>query len=91
MVPYYVMPAVCLAILVSFHASRRRHVGSSAAGLALTVMTFYHMGEWAYFGEMTALFVFVLAASRPGRQDVRTPIELEPIQLPSELAALGQG
>jgi hypothetical protein len=65
MVPYYVMPALCFAVLAAFTGGWGRRLTTVAAAAGVTVMTHYRVGEWPYFAEMTALLAVVLIASRP--------------------------
>jgi hypothetical protein len=65
MVPYYVMPAVCMAVLVSFVREWPRRLTTVTAALALTVVTFYRVGEWRYFIEMGGLLAVMLVAAHP--------------------------
>jgi hypothetical protein len=65
MVPYYVMPAVCMALLVSFVGGWARRLTTLTAALALTVVTFYRVGEWRYYVEMVGLLAVMLAAAQP--------------------------
>jgi hypothetical protein len=65
MVPYYVMPAVGMAVLVSFVGGWARRLTTLTAALALTVVTFYRVGEWRYYVEMVGLLAAMLAAAKP--------------------------
>jgi hypothetical protein len=90
MVPYYVMPALCFALLVAFTRAWPTRLVAVAAAFGVTVMTHYHMGEWSYFVEMTALLVVVLIASRPRSPGSAVDITVDAaVELP-ELAIAGQ-
>ena len=71
MVPYYVMPAVALALVVSTVGPRARLGLTWLSAIGLTVMTHYHMETWTYYGYMVALLAVMLIASAPRR---RTPV-----------------
>jgi hypothetical protein len=90
MVPYYVMPAVALAVLVSFAGGWARRLTTMTAALALTVVTFYRVGEWRYYGEMTLLFVLVLIAARPSSRPVDNSIAAPAPAHAPELAIAGR-
>jgi hypothetical protein len=65
MVPYYVMPAVAVALVCAMSLNRVRIAITAAAGAAVTVVTHLHGGEWLYWGGMTALLLAMLVASFP--------------------------
>jgi hypothetical protein len=65
MVPYYVMPTVCMAVLVSFVGGWARRLTTLTAAVVLTVVTFYRVGEWRYYVEMVGLLAVMLAAALP--------------------------
>jgi hypothetical protein len=62
--PYYVMPAVALALVAGASQGRVRGTLSFAAGLALTVMVFSHPDKWAYWFEMAGLMGAMLAGGQ---------------------------
>jgi hypothetical protein len=63
--PYYVMPAVVLALFVGIDRGFVRWTIASAAGLGVTVVTFYHLDMWTYWLVMTALLTIMLVFTRP--------------------------
>jgi hypothetical protein len=69
--PYYVMPAVALALVAGASQGRVRGTLSFAAGLALTVMVFSHPDKWAYWFEMAGLMGAMLGFAWP-RSDGHT-------------------
>jgi hypothetical protein len=66
MVPYYVMPAVALALVAAATAPPARFALTAIAAAGLTVMTFTHHGLWEYWLMMTALIGAVLGMAWPG-------------------------
>ena len=76
MVPYYVMPMVCVAVLVSFVNGWIRRLMTITAALGLTIATFYRVGEWPYYVQMTGLLAITLALAHP-RSPRRTPTVVE--------------
>jgi hypothetical protein len=89
MVPYYVMPAVCMAILASFEGGWARRLTTMSAALAVTVVTFYRVGEWRYYGEMTVLLAVVLIASRPRSRPLDIAVAEPETRESPELAIAG--
>ena len=71
--PYYVIPAIAIAIIVAGTLRPIRLWTAIVAGGGLTVMTYSHPDKWAYWFEMTGLFVVMLAAARPHRPVATTP------------------
>jgi hypothetical protein len=67
MVPYYVMPALALALIAGVHESQWRWLGAVAASSGVTVLTFWHANMWIYWLEMTALLATVLILTFPRR------------------------
>jgi hypothetical protein len=65
MVPYYVMPAVAMSLVVSARAGWIRLTLTTLIGAGLTVMTFTHHGMWVYWVLMTALIGAMLASAYP--------------------------
>lgn len=63
--PYYVAPAIALALVAVSSRSWRRCILVGAAGAALTVLTYYRPGIWWYWLEMAAAFAVMLVLSRP--------------------------
>lgn len=74
--PYYVMPAVALALVAGAAQGRVRGVLTIVAGLALTVMVFSHPDKWAYWFEMAGLMGAMLGFAWP-RSDVQ-PVAASP-------------
>ena len=66
--PYYVAPAIALALVAVAPCSWRRWLPVTAAGAALTVLTYYRPGIWWYWLEMAGAFIVLLAPGwRAGR------------------------
>ena len=63
--PYYVAPAIALALVAVSSRSWQRCILVGAAGAALTVLTYYRPGIWWYWLEMAAAFAVMLALSWP--------------------------
>ena len=63
--PYYVAPAVAVALVAVASFSWRRWPWAAAAGAALTVLTYSRPGIWWYWLEMAAGFGVILAVSLP--------------------------
>ncbi|MGH9062696.1 MAG: hypothetical protein ACRD0L_01730 [Acidimicrobiales bacterium] len=66
MVPYYVAPAVVLLLVASWHQPLWRRGMAVVAGVLVTVMTFWHLGPWLYWGSMVALLAVEAGAAWPG-------------------------
>lgn len=64
--PYYVMPALALALPLAFRQHRRRVAVVALATLALMVDTAESAGMWTYWLRMAALLAVVLATTHPG-------------------------
>lgn len=73
MVPYYVMPAVCLVLVTGVTLGHWRLIITCVAGAALTVMTFTHHGEWTYWLLMVGLMAACFGVSWPGIARVSEP------------------
>jgi hypothetical protein len=68
--PYYVMPAVVLAILLAAFASRSRwHLVLTGAG-GITVLTFQNLSMWVYWLQMTVLVAAICWGSYPSGDDL---------------------
>jgi hypothetical protein len=63
--PYYVMPAVALALVAGATRGPIRGTLTFAAGIGLTVMVFSHPGMWAYWFEMAGLTGAMLGFAWP--------------------------
>ena len=63
--PYYVAPAIALALVAVSSRSWQRCILVAASGAALTVLTYYRPGIWWYWLEMAAAFAVMLVLSRP--------------------------
>ena len=76
MVPYYVMPAVVMVLVVAAPTSRIPRTAAIVAGCAaLTVLTFLRSEMWVYWSETTALTLAILAFAWPTRARRNVPIE----------------
>jgi hypothetical protein len=75
MVPYYVMPAVTLALIVAVSRPGWRWIPAVLAGIALTVVTHLHGNMWIYWLYMTALLGIMLGLAFPPRRDSLRPAE----------------
>jgi hypothetical protein len=67
MVPYYVMPAVALAVVVSIRARPLRRALAVLAGASVTVMTFTHANMWAWWFEIATLLLVMVVLAMPRR------------------------
>ncbi len=76
MVPYYVMPAVTLTLIVAASRPGWRWIPAVAAGVALTVVTHFHANMWIYWLYMTALLGTMLVAAFPARRDTSDRAEV---------------
>jgi len=65
--PYYILPAVAIAIAVAAARRPARFATSLLAAAALTDITWWHSDKWIYWSEMTGLFVVMLLAGHPTR------------------------
>lgn len=82
MVPYYVMPAVVLALIAAAKNRKVRWILAATAGTAVTVVTFLHGGEWLYWSGMSILLLAMLAMAWPAVGDPTADAELpEPMSV----------
>ena len=84
--PYYVMPAVVLVLVAACTARGARWLLCACAAATLTVVTYWHLDMWVYWGSMAALLGAMLAVTRPPHT---WPAEVDPVRpaLPDELHA----
>ncbi|MHB8681604.1 MAG: hypothetical protein ACYDA2_05870 [Acidimicrobiales bacterium] len=79
MVPYYVMPAVVLAVVVVGSGDRlRRIVATLVSAAVLTVVLHWHFTMWPYWSLMAVLTAGVLVTSRPGPLGGELPVRAAP-------------
>jgi hypothetical protein len=85
--PYYVMPAVALALVSGATRSRVRWLLTCAAGLGLTIMVHSHPDKWAYWFEMAGLmgtmFYFAWPRLAPSQPTVTAAVETTETSSPS--------
>lgn len=75
-VPFYLTPALVLAVLVAARRGPGRLALCALAVLATTVVSFFHYGPWSYWSAITAgLTLAMVAAAAPGlRLGSRLPL-----------------
>jgi hypothetical protein len=71
--PYYVMPAVVLALVASVGRGQTRCLFTCVAGLALTVVLHFRANMWVYWFEMAGLMVVMLAFAWPAPASRSSP------------------
>jgi hypothetical protein len=72
MTPYYVMPAVTVALIAAASRGGWRWTGALASGVALTVITHFHANMWIYYWVyLVPLLCALLVLSFPSRQQSR--------------------
>jgi hypothetical protein len=76
--PYYVMPAVVLALVAASEVGRARFLGACAAGAGLTVLTYFRPDMWAYWFEMAGTIAALLTLVWPGQRQFRRIIAPSP-------------
>jgi len=69
--PYYVMPAVVVALVAATDVGWTRFLGTCAAGAGLTVLTYFRPDMWAYWFEMAGATAALLALAWPGPRSHR--------------------
>ena len=74
--PYYVVPAIAVALVAVATCSWRRWPWAAAAGAGLTVLTYYRPGIWLYWLEMAGAFAVLLAPAWPWRRAIVRPEEV---------------
>ena len=67
MVPYYVVPAIALALIVVTRRGWMRWCLACMAGAGLTDLTYFRPGMWIYWLEMAGVFTALLLLAWPRR------------------------
>ena len=65
--PYYLLPALSLAVIVAFKLSTTRLTLAVLATAFCTWLSYWHTGEWTYYSLVIGLLLLVLAFTWPGR------------------------
>lgn len=65
--PYYLAPAIVLALIVAAGNSNRRTTLAVVSGGVATVITYWHANMWVWWLEMTVPLVVMLWAALPSR------------------------
>jgi len=73
MVPYYLWPALALALVPAVLLGRWRVAGSMAAVLAATWYSYEHLGPWAWWAPLMAMVVAALCMAWPGTSVLAGP------------------
>ncbi|HEY5025180.1 MAG TPA: hypothetical protein VII76_09405 [Acidimicrobiales bacterium] len=83
--PYYVMPVIVLAIVVVADLGAVRFTSAAVGCAGLTVLTYYRPDMWAYWAEMTAVVVAILAVTWPRdiRRSSQDAPQLDDVEPPS--------
>jgi hypothetical protein len=63
--PYYVMPAVAVALIVAATLHWVRFTLACMASAGITVLTYFRPGEWVYWLEMVGVFLTLFALTVP--------------------------
>ena len=77
-VPYYVTPAVALALLTAFELGRVRATLAAGLGLAVTAIVFQHAGPVRWWLQLVALLAGLLVCARPRRPGEPGLVEARP-------------
>ena len=88
MSPYYVEPAIALAVLTVASRTWRRWTIVAVAGAALTVVTYHHLEMWWYWVGMAVPIAVMLVATWPRP---RTPARAEDGAAPERGPATAPG
>lgn len=67
MVPYYLTPALVLAILLAARGGPSRLLATAGAVLGTTVVSFFHYGPWSYWALVTGGVATAVALGAPAR------------------------
>ncbi|MHB8263096.1 MAG: hypothetical protein ACYDGY_05025 [Acidimicrobiales bacterium] len=65
MTPYYIWPALALALLAAGQISIKRLAMTGAIGMFATVFAFHHAGPWLYWGVVTASLAVACVIGMP--------------------------
>ncbi len=65
MAPHRLVSSAVVAILVPLERDWARRLSIWGAAVAVTMMLFHSMAEWAHFAEMIRALPLVVVASRP--------------------------
>ena len=71
--PYYVMPAVVVALVAATTVSWTRLMVAGAAGAGLVVLTYFRPDMWVYWLEMAGVFGALLLLAWPRRTSLAAP------------------
>ena len=67
MIPYFLTPAIVVAVMASAAAGRRRLTVCLVVATGDSVLAYYHLSPWAWFLPVVAMLTVVLACGYPGR------------------------
>jgi hypothetical protein len=83
--PYYVVPTLILAVVVSLGAGKVRFLLTLAAAAICTKTSYWHTGEWRYYLFVSLSLLAALAFSWPGRRSrkAKEPDAIVPDSVPS--------
>jgi hypothetical protein len=76
--PYYVVPAIALALVAATKRGWIRWCLASMAGAGLTELTYFRPGMWIYWLEMTGVVAVLLFVTWPKRLPADTTTDSEP-------------
>lgn len=85
MVPYYLTPALALALVTASKGTRSRFAAAMIAALACLWSSYFHWGPWTYYTIVTSLLLITLFFSWPGRS--RAPTHVEYLDLVQEVTS----
>ena len=87
--PYYVMPAVALALVVGVRSSRIHWLLACGAGFIVTVVTHFHADMWVYWLEMAIPLFALMAITWPGTRSALREVSADDMELESGLRMSG--
>jgi hypothetical protein len=75
--PYYVVPAIALALVVATRRGWIRWSLACLAGAGLTELTYFHPGMWIYWFEMAGVVAALLLVTWPSRVPIAATADSE--------------
>jgi len=66
--PYYIVPALAVALVLAARQGPVRFVLAGMASAGLVVLTYHRLGMWNYWLAMTGIFLALLVVTFPGRR-----------------------
>ena len=70
MTDYYLAPPLLAALVLAARAGSRRFAVAAVTSVTVTVYSYHHLGEWAWWLPVTAALFLVLACGYPAKGNV---------------------